>query len=64
MHEVCESEDAGVAVDVDVGVHEAKYKELSRNIEKQLDVVLRELRGMKTDNAVKTRIETIEGFLG
>ena len=60
---MCQSEDAGVAVDIDVGTHQAKYKELSKNIEKQLDCVLRELRGMKTDNTVKTRIETLEGFL-
>ena len=64
VHEICESEDAGVAVDVDVGTHEARYKELSKNIEKQLDGLLRELRGMKTDHVAKSRIETIEGFLG
>lgn len=37
IHEVCESEDAGVAVDVEVGAHEARYKDLSRNIERHLD---------------------------
>ena len=26
VHEVCEEPDAGVAVDIEVGTHEAKYK--------------------------------------
>lgn len=56
IHEVCEAEDAGVAVDVDVGTHEAKYKQLSRNVEKHLDSVLRQLRMMKIDQAAKTKI--------
>ena len=63
IHEVCESEDAGVAVDVEVGAHEARYKELSKNIEKHLDEVLKELRYLKTDQKSRAKIETIERFL-
>jgi hypothetical protein len=59
IHEVCEIEDAGVVVDTQVGTHEAKYKELSKNVEKHLDQVLRELRHLKTDQVTKTKIETI-----
>jgi hypothetical protein len=63
IHEVCESEDAGVAVDVEVGAHEARYKELSKNIERHLDEVLKELRYLKTDQKSRAKIETIEKFL-
>ena len=59
IHEVCESDELGVAVDIDVGTHEAKYRELSKNIEKELDLVLKELRYLKSDHATRQRIEGI-----
>lgn len=61
--EVCESSDAGVCVGVEVGSQEARYKELSRTLEIQLDAVLKELRYLKSDQITRSRIETIEKFL-
>ena len=63
VHEVCQTESAGVAVDIDVGLHEARYKQLSKNIEIHLDQVIKELRYLKSDQASRSRIEVIERFL-
>ena len=63
VHEICETESLGVAVGGEVGVHEARYKELGRSIQSHLDQVLRELKFMKTDQQTRNRIEVIEGFL-
>jgi hypothetical protein len=63
VHEVCEQESAGVCVDIEVGTHEAKYKEVCKNVEVNLDVVLKELRYLKSDQVTRTRIEAIEKFL-
>jgi hypothetical protein len=52
-----------VAVDIDVGLHEIRYKELSKNIEVHLDQVIKELRYLKSDQASRSRIEVIEKFL-
>ena len=45
-----------MAVDIDVGVHELKYKELTKNIELHLDLVLKELRYLKSDQVTRGRI--------
>ena len=41
VHEVCETEELGVAVNVDVSVHEQKYKQLSGKIRGELDILLK-----------------------
>lgn len=56
VHEVCEVNNIGVAVDVEVGAHELKYKELTRNVEIHLDSVLKELKYLKSDQVTRGRI--------
>ena len=64
VHEVVESEELGVAVNVEFGAQEQKYKALSRNIKTELDALLKELRGMASMNPqTKLRVEVIEKFL-
>lgn len=63
VHEVCEADNAGVCVDIEVGTHEAKYKEICKGIEIQIDIVLKELRFLKSDQAARARIEILEKFL-
>ena len=41
VHEVCETEELGVAVNVEVGAHEQKYRTLSKNIKAELDILLK-----------------------
>lgn len=50
-------------MDVEVGTHEARYREVCKNIEHQLDVVVKELRYLKSDQITRQRIEGIEKFL-
>lgn len=63
VHEVTEIESAGVAVDVEVGVHEARYKEITKSVDLQLGAVLRELKAVKADASLKKTIEVVEKFL-
>jgi hypothetical protein len=64
VHEVVESDNLGVAVGVDVATHEQKYKLLTKDIKVQIDLLLSELRKMKTGSpALRIQIELIEGFL-
>lgn len=54
----------GVAVGVDVSVHEQKYKQLSGKIRGELDFLLKELRALKQGGPqMKAKIELIEKFL-
>jgi hypothetical protein len=62
VHEVCEVESVGVAVSGDVGLHEAKYKELSRNIEMHLGLLTKELRSIR-DPSAKQSVDVIDKFL-
>ena len=64
VHEVTEKEELGVAVGVDVSVHEQKLKLLGRDIKGNLDILLAELRKLKgRDPNLKIQIEIIEKFL-
>ena len=62
VHDVCEVENPGVAVPTDFGLHEAKYKELNRNIESHLSLLTKELKSIR-DPSVKKSIEVIDKFL-
>jgi hypothetical protein len=64
VHEVVEEETLGVAVGVDVSSHEQKYKLLTKDIKIQLDLLLADLRKMRSSNpALMGQITLIEGFL-
>ena len=63
VHEVTEKEELGVAVGVDVSIQEQKLKFLGKNIKGSLDVVLGELRKLKSNSNMKMQIEVIEKFL-
>ena len=47
VHEITETEDIGVAVDVEVSTYEQRYKTMSKSIKTELDVLLREIRAIK-----------------
>lgn len=64
VHEVMEEETLGVAVGVDVQTHEQKYKLLVKDIKVQLDVLIADLRKLRTSNPnLQVQITLIEGFL-
>lgn len=64
VHEVVEEETLGVAVGVDVHTHEQKYKLLTKDIKIQLDLLLVDLRKMRSSNpALQAQVTIIEGFL-
>ena len=64
VHEVSETENLGVAVDVDTATYEQRYLLLVKDIKIQLDGLLVELRRLRTTNpALKVQIEAIEAFL-
>ena len=64
VHEIVEEETLGVAVGVDVQTHEQKYKLLTKDIKVQLDLLLTELRKMRSSNpALAGQVNLIEGFL-
>ena len=64
IHEVVEEESLGVAVGVEVSSHEQKYKLLVKDIKVQIDILLVDLRKMKTSNPnLRAQIELIEGFI-
>lgn len=64
VHEVVEQENLGVAVNIDVATHEQKYKLLVKDIKIQIEVLLVDLRKLKTSNpALRGQIEVIEGFI-
>lgn len=64
VHEVVEEETLGVAVGVDVSTHEQKYKLLTKDIKVQLDLLLADLRKMRSSNpALQGQITLIEQFL-
>lgn len=48
VHEICECDTLGVGLTGDVQVQEAKYKELYVSSKKQLDILLVELRKLRT----------------
>ena len=50
VHEITEKEDLGVAVGVDVATHEQRYKLLSKDLKGNLDILLIEIRKMKSTN--------------
>ncbi len=60
VHEVVEEETLGVAVNVDIATHEQKYKLLTKDIKANLDVLLVEIRKLKTSNpGLRIQIEII-----
>ena len=64
VHEVVEEETLGVAVGVDVHTHEQKYKLLTKDIKMQLDLLLTDLRKLRSSNPnLQGQITLIEGFL-
>ena len=64
VHEVTEKEELGVAVGVDVSTHEQRLKILTKDLKVNFDVLLAELRKLKTSNPnIKVQIEIIEKFL-
>jgi hypothetical protein len=50
VHEVVEEETLGVAVGVDIATHEQRYKLLVKDMKGQLDLLLAELRRLKSSN--------------
>lgn len=64
VHEVVEEETLGVAVGVDVSSHEQRYKLLVKDIRVQLDLLVADLRKLRTSNPnLRAQIEGIEAFL-
>ena len=64
VHEIVEQETLGVAVGVDVRIQEAKYQELYGKVKPQFEIILTELRRLRTSNpALKVQIDLIETFL-
>lgn len=64
VHEITEREELGVAVGIDVSSHEHKLKILTKDMKVNFDILLVELRKMKTNNpGIKIQIEMIERFL-
>ena len=64
VHEVCETESLGCAVTVDVQVQEARYRELYGGAKAQIDVLLVELRKLRTQHVeFKFIIDLLERFL-
>lgn len=64
VHEVCETESLGCAVTVDVQVQEARYRELYVGAKSQIDVLLVELRKLRTQHVeFKFIIDLLERFL-
>lgn len=64
VHEVCETESLGCAVSVDVQAQEAKYQQLYINSKQQLEVLLVELRKLRTQQPqFKITIDLLEKFL-
>ena len=47
VHEITESDDLGVAVDIETSTYQQKYRALSKSIKVELDVLIKELRGMR-----------------
>lgn len=57
VHEVVEEETLGVAVGIDVATHEQRYKLLTKDIKVQLDLLVVELRRLRTGNpALRTSV--------
>lgn len=57
VHEVVEEETLGVAVGVDVATHEQRYRLLTKDIKVQLDLLVVELRRLRTSNpALRTSV--------
>ena len=64
VHEVVEEETLGVAVGVDVQTHEQKYKLLVKDIKVQLDLLLTDLRKLRSSNPnLQGQVTLIEKFL-
>lgn len=64
VHEITEKEELGVAVGVDVASYEQRLKILSKDIKVNFDLLIAELRKMKSTPNLKVQIELIERFLG
>lgn len=64
VHEVTEKEELGVAVGIDVATHEQRLKILTKDLKVNFDLLLAELRKLKTSNPnIRVQIELIEKFL-
>lgn len=64
VHEITEKEELGVAVGVDVASYEQRLKILSKDIKVNFDLLIAELRKLKSTPNLKVQIELIERFLG
>ena len=64
VHEICECENLGVGLTGDVQVQETRYRELYGNSKKHLDILLVELRKLRTSQPnLRGTIEILERFL-
>lgn len=64
VHEICEVEGLGVGMTGDVQVQDAQYRELYGNSKKQLEILLVELRKLKTSQPnLRGTIDIVERFL-
>lgn len=64
IHEIVEEQTLGVAVGAEVQVNEIKYKELYGSLRGQFDILLVELRKMRTQNpSIKVQIDMIEAYI-
>ena len=64
VHEVIEEETLGVAIGVDVQSHEQKYKVLVKDIKVQLDILITDLRKLRSSNPnLQGQVTGIEKFL-
>ncbi len=64
VHEIYEDDGLGVALTGDISIAETRYRELYGNAKKQLEILLVELRQLKSSNPnLRGIIEIIERFL-
>ena len=64
VHEIYEDDGLGIALTGDLQVAEVRYRELYGNAKKQLDILLAELRQLRTTQPnFRGIIEVIERFL-
>ena len=64
VHEIVEEQTLGVAIGVDVQANELRYKELYGSVRGQFDILLVELRKMRTQNpGLKVQIDMIEAYI-
>jgi hypothetical protein len=64
VHEISENEGLGLALSVDVAQQERRYKEIYGVTRKQLDIIITELRRLRTSQpALSSQIDLLERYL-